>query len=193
VSAATERRDRTAPCSTCGYERSVSREAAEDCRDCRYVAGITCELDPDDVLVEFRKEGNIWVGIVRCICGKELDDPDADCVDCMAWAERDAARQVWPRDWWENDAEVVELPTRRNTRLTVDPVAVERAVRGDLRGAPLNLHEREAAVRILHEKGEPDRTIAERVECTMRSVLRIRKRLGLPANFSGRNPIERAL
>lgn len=62
-------------------------------------------------------------------------------------------------------------------RRDYDPIAVDRAVAGDLNGAVLTVPERREAVRRLTDAGHPIRVIAERVKATPRTVVRIRARL----------------
>lgn len=64
----------------------------------------------------------------------------------------------------------------------IDPVAVERAVSGDLSGAVLTLDERRAAIVELHARGHCDSVIAERVGLATETVRRNRNKLNLPAN-----------
>lgn len=61
-----------------------------------------------------------------------------------------------------------------------DEAAVQRAIRGD-RPRRLFPREREQVVSALHRRGLPDGRIAQHLDITAAGVLRIRRRLGLPA------------
>ena len=75
------------------------------------------------------------------------------------------------------------MPTADQTRRQdVDEVAVYRRVNGD-RTVPLNVPEREEAVRTLHHQGHSDKYIAMVLGHDPRVIFRIRKRLNLPPNF----------
>lgn len=63
----------------------------------------------------------------------------------------------------------------------IDEAAVERLVAGDP-PERTTTGERRSAIRRLHALGLSDRQIADCVQCTVCTVWRARKRLGLPAN-----------
>lgn len=61
-----------------------------------------------------------------------------------------------------------------------DEVLVERIVNGDRVGVPIPAAEAAEAVRILAGRGYDDGQIAHRLGFTRRSVVRIRRRRGIP-------------
>jgi len=71
-------------------------------------------------------------------------------------------------------------------QLEVDEMAVERAIAGNP-PATLTCAEREEAVRRLHALHLTDPQIAERTRLCGQTVLRIRKRLGLPSHHNPYN------
>lgn len=71
----------------------------------------------------------------------------------------------------------------------VDEVAIDRAMGGQR--TRLTIPERREAVRRLHGYGLTDQDTARRLHISDRTVLRIRQRMGLPANYdSSRNITE---
>jgi DNA-binding CsgD family transcriptional regulator len=72
--------------------------------------------------------------------------------------------------------------TRGNTPDDIDPVAVERAVAGQLAASKLTVAERAAVVRTLHSRGFTDVRTATWIGLHPDTVTRIRQRVGLPPN-----------
>lgn len=102
-------------------------------------------------------------------------------------ARRHAERNGWPPPLaWDNDADLDDpdagpaCPPRPLGHRHVDRVVVALAVTGQTPPRPLTNAEREAAVRRLAGR-HADSEIATRIRATVRTVLRIRTRLGLPA------------
>ncbi len=65
----------------------------------------------------------------------------------------------------------------------IDEMAVERVAAGESYHERLSVKEREEVVRLLHRQRMTDRDIARRTGMADRTVLRIRQRLGLLANW----------
>lgn len=84
------------------------------------------------------------------------------CVACVGFRERTRANISHDSD-------------------AVDWVAVDRVATGDGYQERLTVAEREAVVILLHRRGCNDQVIARRTGMADRTVLRIRKRLNLPA------------
>ncbi|MDO5494303.1 MAG: hypothetical protein Q4G64_01150 [bacterium] len=105
---------------------------------------------------------------------------------------RDARAKGWigPLGWDDIDdleerGDAAEVTARRARRPFVDAIAVERVVEGG-RAAPgaapeLGPSERDAAISALATRGHSNGEIASRIGVSIRTVLRHRNRLGLPA------------
>lgn len=75
-------------------------------------------------------------------------------------------------------------PPRKNGRdVPVDEIAVQRRIGGD-HTVELTILEKREAVQVLHGRGLSDGDIGRAAGYSDRHVLRIRKELGLPANFT---------
>lgn len=94
------------------------------------------------------------------------------------------SRRWQPPLAWD-DIDLDDAPPAVDTRRSavVDEIAVELAAAGH--EIALTPEERAEAVRLLHSRRLSDPEIAERLHCSDRQVLRIRRdRLQLPANFN---------
>lgn len=63
-----------------------------------------------------------------------------------------------------------------------DEVAVQRCMDGTINPHALTVEERQEAIIRLHRRGLLDHQVAERTGVAVRTVQRVRKRLGIPAN-----------
>ena len=85
---------------------------------------------------------------------------------------------VSPLAWESIDTDEAPVEAKNPDRGEFDEIAVELAVSGQ--PVPLNLHEREEAIRRLHALRWPDPRIAKAVGVDKETVNRTRRRLGLP-------------
>lgn len=96
-------------------------------------------------------------------------------------AKRATARGALPPIAWD-DIDNPDAKPYAEMQVEVDEVAVQRAVDGRMSARDLTIGEREAAVRLIHRQGLTDGHAAERLGLAGETVMRIRKRLCLPAN-----------
>lgn len=95
-----------------------------------------------------------------------------------------AAKGGWapPAAWDDDTIDDPAAEPHGSMPVQFDEVAVSKCAEGRFPGGDLTIAEREAAVRMLHRQGMSDRGVAARMGIRDRTVVRIRRRLGLPAN-----------